>query len=240
MEDLPRENKKLQYLIDTYAKGSQNAFAELIGVSQANINRLFRKDDRNNEYPNVIKSKSTLTAINNKYDFATIEWFKKEDSIELKSLNNNNQKSSSKPKSTYTSDVGRPFYDTDFTLGFEELDNDSSISPEFNIDFPPANKEGINWFRGKGNSMLGEINSGDYIALEEIPDFSWFPLGRIYGVVTKNGFRTIKRITKSENNDNYSLISSNPDKEEYPDQDIPKDIIKKLFKVVFVIKDLDE
>ena len=92
MEDLPKENKKLQYLIDTYAKGSQNAFAELIGVSQANINRLFRKDDRNKEYPNVIKSKSTLTAINNKYDFATIEWFKKEDSIVLKSLNENNQK----------------------------------------------------------------------------------------------------------------------------------------------------
>ena len=88
--------------------------------------------------------------------------------------------------------------------------------------------------------MLGEINSGDYIALEEIQDFSWFPLGRIYGVVTKNGFRTIKRISKSENNDSYSLVSSNPDKEEYPDQDIPKNIIRKLFKVVFVIKDLDE
>lgn len=240
MNDLPRENKKLQYLIDTYAKGSQNAFAELIGVSQANINRLFRKDDRNNEYPNVIKSKSTLTAINNKYDFATIEWFKKQDFVETKLIKDNNQNSNSHPKSSLTTGVGRPFYDTDFTLGFEELDNNATIYPEFNIDFPPANKEGVNWFRGKGNSMLGEINSGDYIALEEIQDFSWFPLGRIYGVVTKNGFRTIKRITKSEDSNSYSLISSNPDKEEYPDQDIPKNIIQKLFKVVFVIKDLDE
>ena len=158
--------------------------------------------------------------------------------IPLESLKDRIDIENSKPTLSFSN--GRPFYDTDFTLGFEELDNDSTIYPEFNIDFPPANKEGVNWFRGKGNSMLGEINSGDYIALEEIHDFSWFPLGRIYGVVTKNGFRTIKRITKSENDNNYSLVSSNPDKEEYPDQDIPKNIIKKLFKVVFVIKDLDE
>lgn len=158
--------------------------------------------------------------------------------IPLESFKDKIEIENSKPTLSFSN--GRPFYDTDFTLGFEELDNDSTIYPEFNIDFPPANKEGVNWFRGKGNSMLGEINSGDYIALEEIQDFSWFPLGRIYGVVTKNGFRTIKRITKSENDNNYSLVSSNPDKEEYPDQDIPKNIIHKLFKVVFVIKDLDE
>ena len=136
--------------------------------------------------------------------------------------------------------VGRPFYDVDFTLGFESMDNNVSLSPEFNINFPPANRDGVNWFRGKGNSMIGEINSGDYIALEEVIDFSWFPLGRIYGVVTKNGFRTIKRVVKSENKDEYLLVSSNPDKVNYPDQVLPKNMIHKLYKVVFVIKDLDE
>ncbi|ADX67003.1 Uncharacterised protein [Weeksella virosa] len=135
---------------------------------------------------------------------------------------------------------GRPFYDVDFTLGFEVLDNDIGLHPEFNIDFAPANKESITWFRGKGNSMLGEIDSGDYIALEEINNFEWFPLGRIYGIVTKNGFRTIKRIVKSESPGHYLLKASNPDKTSHPDQDIPKDIIYKLFKVVYVIKDLNE
>ncbi|WP_395091934.1 S24 family peptidase [Vaginella massiliensis] len=135
---------------------------------------------------------------------------------------------------------GRPFYDVDFTLGFDQLDNDVELHPEFNIDFAPANKESITWFRGKGNSMLGEIDSGDYIALEEINNFEWFPLGRIYGIVTKNGFRTIKRIVKSESPGHYLLKASNPDKTSHPDQDIPKDIIYKLFKVVYVIKDLNE
>lgn len=185
-----------------------------------------------------------------------LEKFEKEFYAELRGFNYENKEEDliksnqlNEPKEIYFEDKkkptvsyskGRPFYDVDFTLGIEALNNDISLSPEFNIDFPPANKEGINWYRGKGNSMLGEINSGDYIAMEEVEDFSWFPLGRIYGVVTKNGFRTIKRITKSQDKESYCLVSSNPDKEAYPDQDIPKKAIDKLFKVVFVIKDLDE
>lgn len=184
-----------------------------------------------------------------------LEKFEKEFYTELIGFNYENKEAElnynklNEPKESYLANKkkpmlsygkGRPFYDIDFTLGIKELNNDVSLSPEFNIDFPPANKEGVNWFRGKGNSMLGEINSGDYVALEEVIDFSWFPLGRIYGIVTKNGFRTIKRVVKSHDNDNYCLVSSNPDKEEYPDQDIPKKVIDKLFKVVFVIKDLDE
>lgn len=141
---------------------------------------------------------------------------------------------------SYKAKKGRPFYDVDFTLGFEQLDNDVELHPEFNIDFAPANKDTITWFRGKGNSMLGEINSGDYIALEEITNFDWFPLGRVYGIITKNGFRTIKRIVKSELQDHYLLSASNPDKTSHPDQDIPKEMISKLFKVMYVIKDLDE
>ncbi|HLV51095.1 MAG TPA: S24 family peptidase [Flavobacterium sp.] len=143
-------------------------------------------------------------------------------------------------KVTYNKNAGRPFYDVDFTLGFEGVDNDITLNPEFNIDFPPANRDSVNWFRGKGNSMLGEINSGDYIALEEVEDFTWFPLGRIYGIVTKNGFRTIKRIVKSNDKNEYLLVSSNPDKLNHPDQPLPKNMISQLYKVVFVIKDLDE
>jgi transcriptional regulator with XRE-family HTH domain len=143
-------------------------------------------------------------------------------------------------KVVYDKNKGRPFYNADWTLGFKDINDNTVYNPDFNIDFPPANRESVEWFSAKGSSMLGEINSGDYVALEEIKDFSWFPLGRIYGIVTKNGFRTIKRVVKSENNSNYCLVSSNPNKDEHPDQDIPKDIIIRLFKVVFVIKDLDE
>jgi phage repressor protein C with HTH and peptisase S24 domain len=124
-------------------------------------------------------------------------------------------------------------------LGFKDVNDDTVFNPEFNIDFPPANKQGVEWYRAKGNSML-EINSGDYVALEKVEDFSWFPLGRIYGVVTKNGFRTIKKVVQSENKNNYLLKASNPNKEDHPDQDIPKELITGIYKIIYVIKDLDE
>lgn len=75
---IPKENQKLNQLIEKYSLGSQNAFAELIGVTQTNINRLFRADERNGLVPNVLRSKSVLTAIKNKFPFADIDWFKKD------------------------------------------------------------------------------------------------------------------------------------------------------------------
>jgi len=140
---------------------------------------------------------------------------------------------------SYNIGVGRPFYPVEFGLGFSADEEIGALSPEFNIDFPPANKKNVNWYPAKGNSMLGEIDSGDYVAFEKIEDFSWFPLGKIYGVVTKNGMRTVKRVIASENKDNYLLVSTNPDKTTNPDQEIPKNMIAQLFKVVFVIKNLE-
>ncbi|MDV3536794.1 hypothetical protein CMU91_14845 [Elizabethkingia anophelis] len=156
------------------------------------------------------------------------------------SLKNEENKQHSAGKVSYSQTIGRPFYNIDWTLGLNKNDFEECKYPEFNIDFKPANRDSVEWYRGRGQSMLGEIDSGDYIALEEIIDFSWFPLGKIYGIITKNGFRTIKRIIKSDDKDNYLLVSNNPDKKSHPDQEIPKNMITRLFKIVYVIKDLDE
>ncbi|MEN5132397.1 LexA family transcriptional regulator [Elizabethkingia anophelis] len=153
---------------------------------------------------------------------------------------NNNPEQGSSGNISYNQNIGRPFYNLDWTLGLDKNDFEEYKYPEFNIDFKPANRDSIEWYRGRGQSMLGEIDSGDYIALEEIIDFSWFPLGKIYGIITKNGFRTIKRIIKSDDKENYLLVSNNPDKKSHPDQEIPKNMITRLFKIVYVIKDLDE
>ncbi|WP_407484468.1 LexA family transcriptional regulator [Elizabethkingia anophelis] len=155
-------------------------------------------------------------------------------------LNNEENKQHSSGKISYDQDIGRPFYNMDWTLGLDKNDFDEYKYPEFNINFQPANRENVEWYKARGQSMLGEIDSGDYIALEKVIDFSWFPLGRIYGVVSTNGFRTIKRILKGEERDEYLLVSSNPDKGKYPDQPIKKNLIKELYNLKFVIKDLGE
>lgn len=146
----------------------------------------------------------------------------------------------SEAKISYNKSNGRPFFDGDWELGFKDSFDENLNNPEFNIDFPPANRTDGFWMRGKGKSMLGEIDPGDFIYFSPLEDFSWFPFGRIYGIVTKNNMRIVKRVVKSAKPKHFLLISSNPDKVSYPDQDIPVEMIDKMFEVKFVIKNLNE
>lgn len=131
-------------------------------------------------------------------------------------------------------DVGVPYYDIDFVNGFAGVIELNSINPEYRINYPPA-RDCDFWVNATGNSMLGVVNHGDKIALKTV-DKEWFPLGEIYAIVTTNGHRMVKRISSSKDPNCYRLISENPNKDEYPDQDIPKHYIQSLFKVVLAIK----
>lgn len=129
---------------------------------------------------------------------------------------------------------GIPYYNVDFINGFTGVEEITHQNAEYNIDYPPANHCQF-WVNATGESMKGIIDNGDKIALKQV-DTEWFPLGEVYAIVTTNGHRMVKKIVKSENNECYKLISANPDKTEYPDQDIPKKMIHTLFKVVTSIK----
>lgn len=129
---------------------------------------------------------------------------------------------------------GKPYYNIDFINGFSSVEEISHYQPEYNIYYPPANDCQC-WVNATGDSMKGVIDSGDKIAIKQI-DKEWFPLGEVYAIITTNGHRMIKKITRSEDKDCYKLVSANPDKDKYPDQDIPKKMIQTLFKVVIAIK----
>ena len=81
--------------------------------------------------------------------------------------------------------------------------------------------------------MQPDIYSGDIILLQYIEDFSWLPLGDIYAIVTTNDMRTVKRLARSENDDNYLLVPSNA---EYQAQELPKRLIRNVFRVVGTIR----
>ena len=129
---------------------------------------------------------------------------------------------------------GIPYYNVDFTNGFMGVVEFQNIKPDYYINYPPANNCDF-WINATGHSMENIINHGDIVAVKEV-DYTWFPLGEIYAIVTSNGYRLIKRITKSRDSKCYRLVSENPDKEKYPDQDIPKSYITRLFKVVITTK----
>lgn len=138
------------------------------------------------------------------------------------------------PVKGYTSGV--PYYNVDFLGGFDLIANDQTVTPEYLIDFKEYNKATC-WCNITGHSMEPEITSGDIIALREIKDKSFLPFGEIYAIITTNGMRTIKRIGPASSPENYSLIPTNK-APEYGIQEIPKDMIYKVYEVLGCMKKL--
>ena len=138
------------------------------------------------------------------------------------------------PVKSYTSGV--PYYNVDFLGGFDIVINDQTIVPEYCIDFKQYNKATC-WCDITGHSMEPEINSGDIIALKEIEDFSFLPYGEIYAIITSNGIRTVKRIGPASSPDMYALIPTNKSPE-YGIQEIPKEMIVRVFSVLGCMKKL--
>lgn len=133
---------------------------------------------------------------------------------------------------------GVPYYNVDFIGGFDLVGNDQTTKPDYYIDFSPYNEDGTIWCNITGHSMEPEINSGDMIALKEVQGWSSFLIyGEIYAIVTKDGMRTVKVVSKGDDNNSFKLIPIN-ESEKYSIQDIPKAMIEKVFRVMGCMKRL--
>lgn len=133
-------------------------------------------------------------------------------------------------RKSYDPKVGVPYYNVDFELGFDFLVNDQTTNPEYMINCQPYNRADC-WCNARGNSMYPTISSGDIIALKEIKDAHVLISGEIYGIVTTNDLRTIKRV--KDNGDTITLI---PDNKEFHEQIIDKTDIQKVFLVMGSMK----
>lgn len=127
---------------------------------------------------------------------------------------------------------GAPYYDVDFLLGFDEIEGPSTEYPEYRIVMPGYEKATL-WCNASGHSMEPEINNGDIIALQRVEDFSFLPFGDVYGFITTNGLRTIKRLGRSDQPGHYRLIPTNKD---YDEQDIPINKIAIVYRVMGAMK----
>lgn len=128
---------------------------------------------------------------------------------------------------------GVPYYDVEFTAGFLEVENNQSILPDSYISHPFF--KGCDYVvRASGQSMAKVICHGDAIGLVKIKNWKeFFPYGEIYAIVTNDGFRMVKIITKGETDETYTLISKPTDskKDEFPPQQIKIGSILSIFKV---------
>ena len=92
-------------------------------------------------------------------------------------------------------------------------------------------KPGVIWCNITGHSMEPELNNGDFIAMKEMTDpIEYLPYGEIYGFIT-NSYRTVKRMGRSDKSGFIRLIPTNKSPE-YSDQDIPVNMILKIYAVL--------
>lgn len=177
-----------------------------------------------------------LVAIAEKFPDWSMEWLLTGKGSSLKSENDKiyetayNQAKDTYLELSYTEGV--PYYDVDFKLGFEDMDAPGAVNPEYLVKMPGYEKATL-WCNASGHSMEPEINSGDILALQRIEDFSFLPFGDIYGFITTNGMRTIKRLGRSAKEGFYRLIPTNKD---YDEQDIPIKSIAVVYRVMGAMK----
>ena len=128
---------------------------------------------------------------------------------------------------------GVPYYDVDFTASFVTVENNNQVEPTSYISHPFF--KGCDYVvRASGQSMAKVIAHGDAIGLIKVENWQeFFPFGEIYAIVTKDGFRMIKVITKNEDDNYYTLISKPTDskKDEFPPQKIKRNSILSIFRV---------
>lgn len=137
-----------------------------------------------------------------------------------------------KPTSNNSKQYGVPYYDVDFCLGLREMYQDTPEVPVQLIDIPGYSKADF-WCKTTGDSMCPIINSGDIIAMKEVKDWQSFLLmNETYGIVTSNEQRMVKVIRPGSDTDHFVLHSYNS---EYPDQEIHKNMVLRIYKVIGAI-----
>ena len=126
-----------------------------------------------------------------------------------------------------------PFYDVDFAASYLDYYNDErQPAIDHYVNIPQADGASM-VCRASGESMAPTIPNGSHVILSEVTDFRWLDYGEIYALVASNGLRTIKRIRKNEDESKLTLVPDNPD---YDINEIDKQDVLRLFRVVGTIQ----
>lgn len=213
------KNERLERLVEYYGNGNKSHFAKILGVKAQTINTWLSRNTYDTEL------------IFAKCDNINASWLLSGEGNMLRSESEMVEKLPS-VNQTYE---GTPYFNVDFIGGFDVIVNDQTRNPDFYINYPPYNQEGVVWCNLTGHSMEPEISNGDIIALREVTTpIQYLLAGEIYGIVTAE-YRTVKRVRLSQKEGYIRLIPSNKS-EEYCEQEIPISMIIRVYAVLGSIR----
>ena len=164
-------------MIEHYSNGNKAQFASQLGITPQGLSTWIKRETFDIELIfskcEGLSPKWLLTG-----EGEMIENFNQTNSQENSLLS---EKKQEKPYITHNMGQGTPYYDVDFTAGFNEVFNNQTTLPTCNIIVPGLEKATV-WCNVTGHSMEPKINPGDIIALREctVSDIQY---GEIYAVV---------------------------------------------------------
>lgn len=211
-------------IVTQFCNDKKSNFAQMIGVTPSVVGNITGERNGNPSFEVLQKILNAFPEINPEWLILGNGAMLKEEQ-EITHLNNS---------ATINQEFkGSPYYNVDFIGGFDLMMNDQTINPDYYINYPPYNKEGVVWCNLTGRSMEPELSNGDIIALKpmETP-IEYLPTGEIYAIIT-NDYRTVKRIKMSDRDGFVRLIPSN---KEYQEQEIPVSMITKVYAVLGSIR----
>lgn len=215
---------KDRILIFLKNKGIKMAeFCEITGISKSNFKGIAMESDLGGD--KIVKILTAFPTLSSEWLILGLGQMEKGDNI--LTLNHTIEP-------TINQDYkGTPYYNVDFIGGFDLLMNDQTINPDFYINYPPYNKDGVVWVNLTGYSMEPELRQGDIIALKPVSTpIEYLPTNEIYAIVTED-YRTVKRIELSDREGFIRLLPSNP---EYKAQEIPISMITRVYAVLGSIR----
>lgn len=224
--------KDMAYILGIRQTAYSNIETGRSSLTDRNKNHLIERLGINPSWLNGDDSVEMMTK--ESFESNKIIWPAGISSVDSTTSKEHNSSEAKSPCLESCSAKGRPYYDIDFICGFDELFNSHTTTPAYLIDYPPYNKDGVIWCNATGSSMEPEINNGDVVVLQEVQDWdSYMTFGETYAIATRNNLRTIKKVRKGSDSDHLLLVPVNKD---YDEQEIPKNMILKVFRVLAAMK----
>ena len=126
-----------------------------------------------------------------------------------------------------------PKVNLDVTGGFGTGENQEKEHTVELVPFVDA-RDGDFCVMVTGDSMYPICPSGSLVLIREVERWQeFFGFGNIFCIVLKDGRRILKEAQKSNNKDNITCISYNS----IPSEELPKNLILKVYKVIKILTD---
>ena len=228
---IPEINKRIRQLIDYKTDGVVKKFAELVGLPQQTLNRLFIIDKRTGKYP--LATTEILQKISEMYDCISLDWLLNGDGDMLR--NTSDHIADSGDRLTPKGDRLIPYVLQSAIAGFGNAEfaiqkadvKDYYVIPKFKfcrVDF---------MIEISGSSMYPKYNSGDVVACTILHERNFIQWNKCHIIATREQGILCKRLYPCDKTGYLTAISDN---KSYPPFDIPESEITGIALIIGVVR----